>query len=382
MENTRQKDPTYVPDANIYAVQGASGDVAKGGTTPDTELTVLGLNHSSVSTVLYDGPTVLHYQYSSIEWRVDISVLPGPHKLTARTTDGYPSTAWIFRVQPANAPELIKLSSRAGNVADGGTTDQTELTLHGMSYPGQAVEIFADSTPYGTATANDLGFWQKTLIGFTTGPHRLHAQTEDDMTSDEWLFTVRVALERPALTRVTDSNGDIVEGGSTVETALTLRGVGTPNQSVEIFDGYLLLDSAPVTGEGFWLITLSGLKPVTHRFRARSQGSLWSASRTVHVLPTALKPVITRMQNINGDVVNGGTSSEPAVTLTGVAEPGATVQIYDGDVFKTTAATAGTSFWKVPLSGLSVGSHRFTARSPAGVSPEAWVVIIVARGLS
>lgn len=81
------------------------------------------------------------------------------------------------------------------------------------------------------------------------------------------------------------------------------------------------------------------------------------------------KPVITRFTGLPSgkEIPNGGTTEETAGTLTGTASKGEKVEVFDGAVPKgQPMANASTGIWELPVSGLAVGAHSFTAKALYG----------------
>jgi hypothetical protein len=82
------------------------------------------------------------------------------------------------------------------------------------------------------------------------------------------------ALEdvRPEITGSKDSKGnEILPGGTTVDTSITLEGTGAKGQEVEIFDGATSTGKKPKADDkGIWTVELTGLTTTTHLFKAKA----------------------------------------------------------------------------------------------------------------
>ncbi|WP_455922871.1 hypothetical protein [Pseudomonas putida] len=94
--------------------------------------------------------------------------------------------------------------------------------------------------------------------------------------------------------------------------------------------------------------------------------------------PTDLKPSITRVQDIHGEVPHQGTTVERTLTLTGAATPNQRVEILDGTASVTTTAADATGVWRTQVSGLANGAHVFTAKGlyGTGQTSNPWQVTI------
>ncbi|MGP6422470.1 hypothetical protein ACTZGP_27290, partial [Pseudomonas putida] len=96
--------------------------------------------------------------------------------------------------------------------------------------------------------------------------------------SEAVVFPVRTytikALEdvRPEITRVEDSKGnEILPGGTTGDTSITLEGTGAVGQEVEIFEGATSTGKKPKADDkGIWTVELTGLTTTTHLFKAKA----------------------------------------------------------------------------------------------------------------
>ncbi|MDO9329501.1 MAG: Ig-like domain-containing protein, partial [Pseudomonas sp.] len=138
-------------------------------------------------------------------------------------------------------------------------------------------------------------------------------------------YTVKAVEDvKPAITRVTDSNGDeIAEGGSTVDTSITLAGKASKGQKVDVLDGTVSKGQPTADpGTGVWTLLVSGLSAGAHSFTAKAlygSGDV-SAPRTFTVL-TAFQLDLTPMvlDGINISIAGTGlpwalSGNDPANT--------------------------------------------------------------------
>jgi hypothetical protein len=94
---------------------------------------------------------------------------------------------------------------------------------------------------------------------------------------------------RPAITSVkgSPSNADIPEGGTTVETAVTLTGTAAKGQKVDILDGVSVVDEAVADAiTGIWTLLVSKLTATDHSFTAEAKygsGQISQPPRTFQV---------------------------------------------------------------------------------------------------
>jgi hypothetical protein len=91
-------------------------------------------------------------------------------------------------------------------------------------------------------------------------------------------------------------------------------------------------------------------------------------------------PEITRVTDSNGEIDNGGTTTETRITLTGTASKGQKVQILDDTTVKgEPTADATTGIWTLEVTALNVAAHSFTAKAlyGSGQVSAAWVVNVL-----
>ncbi|NWA25726.1 Ig-like domain repeat protein [Pseudomonas gingeri] len=88
--------------------------------------------------------------------------------------------------------------------------------------------------------------------------------------SDILLMSIGAAMDLPApsITSVHDSEGEVVDNGTTYDTTVTLSGTAAPNQRVEIFDVDTSKGSTSTNG-GDWELQVAGLALGSHSFTAK-----------------------------------------------------------------------------------------------------------------
>ncbi|MEN5315388.1 hypothetical protein [Pseudomonas koreensis] len=210
----------------------------------------------------------------------------------------------------------------------------------------------------------------------TVSYHILRANTGKVSYSNPLVFTVG-QVEVPALTSVkgSPSGEEIPDGGTTVETALTLTGTASKGKQVEIFDGSgpsaqsKGIATADLTTR-VWNISIS----VPEGARRLYAQSLYHSSPTysnVRHLTVAqmVPPTISSVKGLpSGDEIpDGGLTIETTLTLTGTASKGQSVKILDGTTDKGDAVVdPATGIWTKILTGLSLAPHSFTAKALYG----------------
>jgi hypothetical protein len=174
-----------------------------------------------------------------------------------------------------------------------------------------------------------------------------------------------------ALDPISDSGqlGDRV----TNNTGLMIDGAASAGATVTLYEGVNVVGSAVADSTGAFRIPTTALAQGVHSLTATatvgSVTSQASAPITITVDTTApVAPTNLADAAIAGGTVNGAGNTA-SQTLTGVAEKGATVTVFDnGTKLGTATADAATGQFSYPLGVLGQGGHSLTATAtdPAG----------------
>jgi hypothetical protein len=194
-----------------------------------------------------------------------------------------------------------------------------------------------------------------------------------------------VVDEKPTIASVkgTSSGVEIPQAGTTVETSITLSGVASKGQKVQVLDG-TASKGEPVAdlNSGIWTLVVPNLSETLHSFTAKAlygSGAV-SAARTLTVVPV-MAPTITNVTDSKGPVPNNGSTVDKSVTLTGTASKGQKVQVLDGTASKgEPVADLNSGIWTLVVSNLSETFHSFTAKAkyanePVSTPPRTFTVV-------
>jgi hypothetical protein len=366
----------------ILSIKDSKGEVADGGTTFDNTVSISGTSTLETELEILDGATRLTTvkANNSGVWSVP---LPGltvkSYSLTARALDGsgLVSQPRRFVVAANLMPTITQVLDASGPVSNGGSTVESSVTLSGKASPNQQLELFDGTVSKGRTGTDAAGTWSALVTGLAVGSHGLKAKAlyGDGLTSSVW--TVNVAQDiAPTITRIVNSAGvEIPEGGSTVDTSVTLTGAASANFEVQILDGTTVAGTAKANNNGQWTFPLTGLALTTHVMTAKALygGGTESARRTFTVT-ASLAPTITSITDSQGsDIPPDGITIDTRITLTGTASAGLDVQILDGTSDRGSARVAANGQWTLTLSGLSVAAHAIKAKALYGTGAESAV---------
>lgn len=381
----------------LTSVKGSpSGEeIPDGGTTVETALTLTGTASKGKQVEIFDGsgPSAQSKGIASADletrvWSISISVPEGARRLYAQSL--YHSSPTYSNVRHLTVAQMVpptissvKGSTSGKEIPDGGITVETTLILTGTASKGLQVEIFdgngSSAVSKGIATANPAtGVW---IISFNVpvGASRLFAQSlyhSSPTYSNVRNLTV-AQMVPPTLSSVKGlpSGEEIPHGGVTFETAVALTGMASKGQQVEIFDGNGQSDqfrgiatADPTTGE--WSIRINALVGL-HRLYAKSLYHPTPTFSNVHSLTVAqmVPPTISSVKGSPSgtEIPHGSTTTETAVILTGTANNGLQVEVFDGTASNGTAiADITTGIWTLILNTLAVAAHSLTAKALYG----------------
>ena len=355
---------TVAPTAPVVTVPAA------GGTTNDNTPTIAGTAEPSSTVKVTEGPggpvLCTAVADASGHWTCDVTTpLPnGSHVLNVSVTDPAgnvsPTTAQVFNVSNT-APSLI-------SPTPGQPISDTTPTYVGTGTPGGLVTV--TTSPTGTvlctATIDASGNWTCTPVTpLTDGATSVVAIISNPggiTTTPPVSFTVDTSAPlTPTLTAPT-------VGSTTGDTTPTFSGTAEPGSTVKVTDGGTVLCTAVVDASGHWTCTptqpqVDGphtVKVTVTDPAGNTSSALTQTYTTDTVAPAA--PVV-------GAPAPGSTTGDTTPTLSGTAEPSATVTIKENGVVLCTTVADASGNWTCTLAiPLADGTHNLVVNQtdPAG----------------
>ncbi|MET6678884.1 BapA/Bap/LapF family large adhesin [Citrobacter amalonaticus] len=393
----------------------ATGVLANGQSTNDTQPTFQGTAEPGSTVTLYDGGLAVSSVVVGTDgsWSLspDNPLGNGSHNLTVTATDAAgnegPSAAFSLTVdtQVPSAPVISSVTDdvapNSGSLSNGQSTNDTRPTLTGTAEANSTVSIFDGTTLLGTVQADGTGAWTFTpATALGNGSHTFNVTATDAAgnVSPGAAFTVvvdTVAPTAPAIVSVTDNvtpgTGDLTNGQSTNDTRPIITGTGEPGSTINVYDGNVLLGTATVTEGGSWGYRPDGLSQGAHSLRVTatdSAGNTGPASANFALTVDTVSPGAPTIGNVQDDVgpvigslSSGQTTNDARPGFTGTGEPGATINIADNGVPLASVTVEANGTWTfTPASDLGQGNHTltFTATDAAGnVGPSASFAVTV-----
>lgn len=389
----------------IDDVAPITGTLTSGNSTNDARPTFNGTGDvGSTVHVIVDGNeigTAVVNAQGSWTFTPGTDLIDGPHAITFNATDAAgnvgTATAPFNLMVDTGVPSAPVISAAADNVGSiqtpltsGQSTDDTTPTLSGTATANATVTIYENGQPVGTALADGTGAWSFTpSTPLAAGSHTWTATVTDAAGSISPAspgFTLVVdstAPTAPVISQAIDDvgsiTGPITSGQTTDDTVPRLVGTSEPFATVNIYEGTTLVGTGTADGSGSWSILLNTtLTEGAHSFTAQAtdaagntSASSASFSLTIDTAPPAL-PVLTSILDDVGNaatpVANGGITNDAQPTLSGTAEAGSTVKIFDNGVQIGSVIATGGAWSYTPSPALGNGPHTltFTATDATG----------------
>ena len=401
---------THAPAAATLVVTDDITDtvVPDQGTTNDATPTLSGTAEAGSTVTISDGSTVLGTVVATDgTWTFTTGDLTdGSHTFSVTATDAAGNTSvasattTVIIDTVAPDPVTVTASNNDGTttipIANDGTTNDNTPALSGTAEAGSLVTISDGTNVLGTVTADGSGNWSFTSSTLTDGSHTISVTATDAAgnvsTPSTITFTVSTTTPDPVTDlTVTDNvgtiTGELVSGATTDDTTPTLAGnAGIEGNIITIYDGTTVLGTVTAGTDGAWTFTTStltnGLHPlsVTVTDAAGNTSAATDFPITVDtVAPTASTLIVTN--DVTDTVIpNGSTTNDTTPTLSGVAEAGSTISIYDNGVLLGTTTADTNGAWNYTTDTLDTGSHPLTvtatdAAGNTGVATAATVII-------
>jgi hypothetical protein len=387
--------------------QGAhTGALNPGEITDDAQPQINGTAEANSKVFIYDGTTLIGSATVDGDGNWTHTPFPplqaGAHNISVVAQDAaglvsVPSDPFDFSVLTGGVPSAVAITTvwddagtTTGNVQSNGFTDDTTPTVKGTA-PANTLVTVTFSGPGGatvvaSATSDASGSWSVTPPALGQGRYSIIAEALDPalnpIQSGAWIVNIdTTAPLAPVITAVTDDVtggivGNLPNGSVTNDNRPTLSGTAEAGSVVRIYDGATLVGSITATG-GNWSITTPVLGSGPHSLTATATDAAGNispatAARTFTVDTTPPVVTVTAVNDdvsggIVGNLPNGSVTNDSKPTLSGTAEVGSVVRIYDGaTLLGSFTATAATWTYETPV--LATGPHSLTATAtdPAG----------------
>lgn len=362
-----QIDTTPPDPPAVFSLSEDTGASPSDGLTSDNTLLFSGTAEPGATVHLYlDGVEIgTTLADGSGNWSFDYTgtaLSDGSHTLTAQAEDAahnLSSVSASFPFTVDTTPPVVTVVSPA----EGSTTNDSTPVISGTTDapPGSTVTVTIDADSYPAYVQSD-GTWSlEWPTPLPDGGYTVFASVTDPAGNtglDSNPFTVFVPPSLPPIV-----SSPLLTGPSATVTGSSVE---DPGSTVEVYVNGVSVGTAVVQADGTWSygpLTLSEGDQVSATVTAPGKGTS-SSSNTVVV--GASNPGLTPPPVVSAPIVDG------AVSVSGTALPGATVDVYADGVYLGTTVADGSGAWTLsgigPLSAGTIVSATATAGA-SGTSP-------------
>ena len=299
-------------------------------------------------------------------------------------TDGTFDAVTVLAVAPATLVTSLAFSADTGVSNSDFITNTAAQTISGTLganlVNGERVEVSLDGGSTWTTASSSVGSNAFSLAGQTlAGDNVLKARVSNvggdgTATSQAYVLDTSVPAQpaTPVLSAVSDSGtlGD----GITNDTTPTVTGTAEAGSTVTLYDtdGTTVLGTGVANGSGAYSITSSALTAGGHTLSVKATDAAGNTSvvssgfvATIDTTAPGQPSAPTLVTASDSGTLGDGITNDTTPTVTGTAEAGSTVTLYDTDgttVLGTGVTSVGGSY-SITSSALTAGSHTLSLKA-------------------
>jgi Ca2+-binding RTX toxin-like protein len=284
----------------------------------------------------------------------------GTTQLTASDYSFVSATGASMTMTALAAPTI---SFAAGSGSTGaGLTNANHLTLTGYAQAGVTVIVFDGAGQIGTASADNNGTWSFATATLVDGSHAFKAVAADgggNLSAPSAELDVTVDTVAPAAPTVASFSPDsnVVGDGITNVNNVTLTGTALAGSMVQVFDGATQIGTTTVNGSGVWSFATGARVDGSHTFTGKAVDAAGNVSAASAALNVTVDTVAPNAPSLISDTL----VSANAMIVSGTAEVGSTVKLYEGTTLLGTGLAASSGAWSIYTGALTGGPHDLTA---------------------
>ena len=373
--------PPPAPALDRASDSGTEGD----GVTSASRPTFVGAAEAGSAVTLIDdtgtGRTALGTTIAdgTGRWSFDSPTLAdGPHTITAISADtagnasaASPPLALSIDTAAPAAPSGLALDPASDSGVKGdGLTNIANPVITGTAEPGSTVTVL-DGDPgvqLGTVQADSAGRWSFGSPALSEGGHSITAVATDaagnaSQASSPFLLTIDGTQLRITAALLRDSGASAVDGTTSDPTLIGTSEAGSVITLSEDGDN---LGTATVDSAGRWAILPLGIGDGAHTITASGVDAAGNAGTaqvsfvldaTAPASPTSLALAPASDTGIRGD----GITNAVRPVITGVAEPGSVVALFDAGSQIGAVAAGADGAWSITADLMNDGDHPLVA---------------------
>jgi hypothetical protein len=323
----------------------------------------------------YDGTTLLgtaNLNGSGTATFATSNLAVGSHAITAQylgdPNDAGSTSAPLTQVVQNSTKTVLASSPSPSTYGQTVTFSAAVTPTSGTATPTGTVQFYDGTTLLGSGTLNASGTATFTTSSLAVGSHAITAQyLGDPNDAGSTSAPLTQTVQNSTTTALASSLNPTPAGQNVTFTATVTRspGSGTPNGTVQFYDGTTLLGTANLNGSGTATFATSNLAVGSHAITAQYLGDPNDAGSTsaplAQVVQTSTNTVLTSSPSPStyGQTV---TFSAMVTPTSGTATPTGTVQFYDGTTLLGSGTLNASGAAAFATSSLAVGSHAITAQ--------------------
>ncbi|EMC8872767.1 Ig-like domain repeat protein, partial [Escherichia coli] len=210
-------------------------------------------------------------------------------------------------------------------------------------------------------------------------------------------LTIDTTAPAASIPQVTDNvaehTGQLQSGDLTNDATPTLNGTAEAGSTVTIYDGDTVLGTVVAGEDGRWSFTPASLEEGAHSLSTTVTDNAGNVSERSPAFELTVDSIVNPVSDLQvtdnagedtGTLNSGSVTDDDTPTLSGTAEAGATITIYDGDTVLGTAIADEDGRWSFTPDALAEGSHSLstTVTDLAGNVSERSPIFILTVDLS
>ncbi|WP_195607057.1 Ig-like domain-containing protein, partial [Klebsiella oxytoca] len=356
--------------------------------TNDATPALSGTAEAGATVTIYDGDTVLGTVVTGEDgrWTFTPDTLDeGDHSLSTTVTDKAGNVSELSpafeitvdtTVTPVSGLQVTDdVAGHTGPLASGDLTNDATPALSGTAEAGATVTIYDGDTVLGMVVAGEDGRWSYTPDALDEGSHSLSTTVTDKAgnvseRSPAFELTVDTTAPSASAPEVTDDvaghTGPLTSGDLTNDATPALSGTAEAGATVTIYDGDTVVGTVVAGEDGRWSFTPDALGEGSHSLSTTVTDKAGNVSERSPVFeltidttaPSASAPEVTDdVAGHTGPLASGDLTNDATPALSGTAEAGATVTIYDGDTVLGTVVAGEDGRWSYTPDTLNEGDH-------------------------
>jgi len=268
-------------------------------------------------------------------------------------------------------PDAPTITSGDSGVVGDGLTRNTTVKLEGNTEAGAKVDILDNGSVIGTVTANASGHYVYSAAKLTDGGHDFTVAVTDKAgntatSTASTGITVDTSTFINPITLVNDTGASATDGFTSAK-ALHVVGSAEAGDSVDIIvDGTKVATVTADAVTGAYSYTTADLADGRHVITAKATDAVGNTATVktgyITIDTTVGKPTIDlTAASDTGKSSTDNITKDASVVVTGNAEAGATVTVFDGSTALGTAVADNTGHYTFTTGHLADGAHQLSA---------------------